>query len=111
MELVEVTWLDAWADTDSFSSAHGITITHKPMTIYTLGWLVHEDEVGISVANERSVGEDGETYRGRTFIPSGMIKSVTHYKLTKPRRLKQCQSPLNNLQPSSTSPPTAQSDS
>lgn len=88
MQLVEVTWLDAWQDTDNFASAHAISMTHKPLVVKTLGWLIKDDEVGISLANERNSGEDGEAYRGRTFILRGMIQSVTPYNLAKPRKVK-----------------------
>jgi len=84
-KLAVVQWLDAWQDQENFSTAHGIAATHTPLQVETLGWLIQDDEVGISIANEQS-NEDGKaTFRGRTFIPRGMVKSVTIYKLTKPR--------------------------
>lgn len=86
MDFVEVVWNDAWQDTENFQSAHGITLTHKPLVVKTLGWLVVDDEVGVSVANERSQDGDGETFRGRSFIPRAMVQSVTPYKLAKPRK-------------------------
>lgn len=85
-QLVLVRWDDAWQDTDNFTSAHGITLTHKPMVVETLGWLIQDDEVGISLVNERSVDGDGEEYRGRTFVPRKMIKSVTPFNLSRPRK-------------------------
>lgn len=86
MQLVLIKWDDAWADTDNFSTLHGMQQTHKPMVIQSLGWLLQDDEVGISICNERSTDEEGhETYRGRTFIPRGMIRSVTPFNLSKPR--------------------------
>src|SRR5262245_51565615 len=84
LQLALVTWWDAWQDTDNFSTAHGIAQTHKPLVVETLGWIVKDDEVGISVVNERT-NEDGEEFRGRTFIPRAMVRSVTLYKLSKPR--------------------------
>lgn len=86
MQLVELIWLDAWADTDSFSSAHGISLTHKPMVVKTLGWLIKDDEIGVSVANERSMDNDTETFRGRTFVPRAMIQSITPFNLSRPRK-------------------------
>lgn len=87
-QLVLVSWLDAWQDQENFATKHGIVSTHDPMPVQTIGWLIHEDERGVSVANEQST-QDGQTvYRGRTFIPRAMIKSVTPFKLTKPRTRK-----------------------
>ena len=87
-QLVEVVWHDAWNDEENFQSAHGITLTHKPLVVKTLGWLVISDELGVSIACERSTDEGGEKFRGRTFIPKAMIQSITSYKLTKPRDKK-----------------------
>ena len=88
-QFVEVTWLDAWADDDNFATAHGLALTHKPMKVKTRGWLIVDDDAGVSVANEESQTEDdGTVFRGRTFIPRPMIKSVTPYRLAviKPRK-------------------------
>jgi len=88
-ELITCSWLDAWADDENFQTAHGVALTHGPMVVQTIGWLLKEDEVGISIANEKSVQDDGEViYRGRTFIPKGMITSIVPFKLAKPRKPK-----------------------
>lgn len=92
MQFVEVVWLDAWVDDDNFATVHGLSLTHKPLVVKTRGWLLVDDTVGVSVANEESTTEDdGKVYRGRTFIPRAMIQSVTPYKLAgirpkKPRK-------------------------
>lgn len=91
MQFVEVVWHDAWVDDDNFATAHGLALTHKPMIVKTRGWLILDNEVGISIANEESRTEDdGTVYRGRTFIPRAMIQSVTPYRLAavKPRKPK-----------------------
>lgn len=88
MEFVEVEWLDAWQDAENFQSAHGITLTHKPLVVKTLGWLMVRDEIGVSIANERTHEAETETFRGRTFIPHGMVQSVTPYRLVRPRTPK-----------------------
>lgn len=88
-ELVEVNWLDAWQDQENFQTTHGVALTHGPMEVTTIGWLIKDDEVGVSIANEKSVQDDGEiVYRGRTFIPKGMLTSVIPFKLAKPRKIK-----------------------
>lgn len=89
MQFVEVVWLDAWVDDDNFATAHGLALTHKPMVVKTRGWLILDDSIGVSVANEESTTEDdGKVFRGRTFIPRAMIQSVTPYRLAvvKPRK-------------------------
>jgi hypothetical protein len=86
--LVLIVWNDAWQDQDNFASSHGIALSHRPMVVQTLGWLIHDDEAGVSVVNERSMDEGSEVYRGRTFIPRPMIISVTDFKLAVPRKKK-----------------------
>lgn len=84
-QLVVVTWDDAWQDQENFSTAHGIRATHAPMKVETLGYLIVDDEGGVSVANEHSVQDGTDVYRGRTFVPRAMIRSVVNYSLTKSR--------------------------
>ena len=83
---VVVTWLDAWQDQENFTTAHGIKATHEPMHVTTMGILIHDDEMGVSIANERSTQDGQDVYRGRTFIPRAMVKSVVPYNLTKPKK-------------------------
>jgi hypothetical protein len=87
-QLVLVEWADAWQDQENFSTAHGIASTHGPLIVNTLGWIIQDDEVGISVVNERSTADGHDTFRGRTFVPRAMIKKVTQFNLTKPRQAK-----------------------
>ncbi len=84
-QLVLVTWDDAWADTDGFATMHGIAQTHHPMKIQTMGWLLQDDETGVSLANERSSEDGTDTFRGRTFIPRAMVRDVKPFKMTRPR--------------------------
>lgn len=95
-QFVQVLWLDAWQDQENFASAHGIRATHEPMPVETIGWLVVNDEVGISVANERTMQDGVDMFRGRTLIPRAMVKSVTPYNLTKPRS-KRAPAPVETL--------------
>lgn len=70
-KLVVVEWLDANATQLSAFAEH--EIPHSPMKAFTLGWLLRDDAVGISVANEWF---EDNTYRGVTFIPRAMILAV-----------------------------------
>ena len=81
LPLVIVNWLDAW------TNEMGVTIedvgaSHKPMQVQTIGWLLKDDDLGVSLANEYF--DDG-SYRGRTFILRSMIVDVLRCALTKPR--------------------------
>lgn len=84
-QFVEVQWDDAWQDQENFATAHGIAVTHAPMLVKTRGWLIQDDEVGISVANEQSSQDGQDVFRGRTFIPRAMVKGVTPFNLTRPK--------------------------
>ena len=88
-ELVLLVWMDAWADAENFVTLHGVQQTHAPMPVQTLGWVLQSDEIGVSLANERSINQSGEeTYRGRTFVLRGMVKSMTPFRLVRPRKAK-----------------------
>lgn len=91
--IVIVVWEDAWQDQENFTTAHGIKSTHEPMIVETMGHLIQEDDVGVSVANERSTQDGKDVFRGRTFIPRAMVRSVTPFNLTKPRKKRTIQSP------------------
>ena len=80
-----VLWDDAWGakvDEVSLELAHE---AHRPTPMETAGWLIHEDEKGVSVCNER-YSELKKDYRGRTFIPASMIIEIQFINLTKPRK-------------------------
>lgn len=88
-QFVSVHWKDAWQDQENFSTAHGIRATHEPMPVETIGWLIVDDDVGISVANERSTQDGVDVFRGRTLVPRAMVVSVTPFNLTKTRKRKE----------------------
>lgn len=97
-QLVIVRWLDAWQDQENFTTAHGIVATHAPLPVETLGWLIQDDDVGISVANEQSTSDGQAVFRGRTFIPRKMVESVSNFNLTKPRTRKHVE-PTQSIEP------------
>lgn len=80
LPLVIVEWLDAWGDATSAITPQDAHLTHHPEIISTLGWVLLETPTGIRVASEFCA--DG-SYRATSFIPSGMIKSVTPFTLRK----------------------------
>lgn len=83
LPLVLVEWDDAHTGEEAIDR-DTVTSYHKPTIISTLGWVLIDDEVGITLVNEYY----DSSYRGRTFIPRGMVRSVTPYKLSKPRPRK-----------------------
>lgn len=81
-----VVWDDAHG-----SATEDVTIEaldHTPMVMTTVGWLLREDERGVSVANERCEEGGKMVYRGHTFIPKAMVRSCTVMKLVRPRKPK-----------------------
>lgn len=88
-DLVQVTWHDAWVGTTEMETIQDAKLKHKPALMATVGWLLIDDEAGVSVANERCPEED--SYRGRTFIPRALIVSIEAIlapKMRKKRRSK-----------------------
>lgn len=81
LPLALVVWNDAHVEADLPVTLDTVADTHKPTVIHTLGWVIREDEVGISLVNEFYE----YTYRGRTFIPKAMVESITYLKLVKQR--------------------------
>lgn len=87
-------WIDAWADPVDDVSLEKAHEKHRPLEMETRGWLLVDNDVGVSLFVERTA--DRESYRGRTFIPRGMIKSITDFPLKrKPRAKKELPPPAN----------------
>lgn len=86
---VECQWLDAWADPVDDVSIEKAAEKHKPLQMETRGWLLVDNEVGVSLFVERTA--DRESYRGRTFIPRGMVISVEDFPTKRKRKLKPSQ--------------------
>lgn len=85
---VAVIWLDAWKSAGLDISVANVAEHHKPATMETRGWLLKQDDVGVTLANECCLDDDDDDFRGPTFIPAKMVKSVEDYppkKIRKPR--------------------------
>lgn len=87
-QFVIVKWLDAWGEETSEATVANAHEAHRAVPMETAGWLLRQDETGVSIFCERCTEKAEYVYRGRTFIPTGMIVSVTPYKLSKPRAKK-----------------------
>jgi hypothetical protein len=83
---VNVVWNDAWADGVDDSTLEKVHEKHHPMVMETRGWLGLDDDIGVSLFSERT--NDQVSYRGRTFIPRGMIISVADFPPKRKRNTK-----------------------
>lgn len=81
-----VIWDDAWGDAVQSATPQDAHEKHMPTVMETRGWVLVDDPKGVSVFTERCLDKDEEYYRGRSFIPRAMIRSVTQMNLTTPRR-------------------------
>jgi hypothetical protein len=86
LPIVVVVWLDAWKSATTDISVRNVDEHHKAAVMQTMGWLLKEDATGVTIANERCNDEGEDEYRGVTFIPGGMIKSVNRFNLSTPRK-------------------------
>jgi hypothetical protein len=86
-KLVEITWLDPHSP--AATAVYNVTElddVHKPIVVKTVGRLLRDDHVGITLACE-DVGENN--YRGLTFILRVLIENVKPLSSNrKPRKAK-----------------------
>lgn len=92
-QLCVVVWDDAWSSGIEVLTVKEIEEKHHPSVMQTLGWVIKSDEKGVSIANERCMDAGDECYRGHTFIPKQLIKSITPFKLASPRRTRRAKKP------------------
>lgn len=78
--LVAVTWLDAHGSATAELEEH--ELPSEPARYTTYGLLVKECPAGIVVAAEET---PQRTYRGWTFIPSGMVVEIKHLEKRRER--------------------------
>lgn len=87
-----VRWLDAWADGVDDTPLDKVHEKHKPLEMETRGWIGLDNEIGVSLFYERT--GDASSYRGRTFIPRGMIISVEDFPPKRKPRAKRALSAI-----------------
>jgi len=78
---VVVTWLDAHAGSDpsAMVSMDEIIALHNPVPVKTYGILLIQNAIGITLVGE--FFPESNEYRGRTFVPAGMIQAVEILKV------------------------------
>lgn len=96
---VVVIWKDAWSDAVASTSLKDAHELHRPTVMETRGWCLVDNEEGLSVFPERCLDLGDEVYRGRTFIPRSLVKSVTPVTLKTPRKSHEKVSPQSPLDP------------
>lgn len=85
LPLAIVEWDDHKGDDGEPVTAETVDLQHKPQVITTIGWVLKEDSSGITLVNEYY----DNVYRGKTFIDKRMLRKITPYTLSKPRKSKQ----------------------
>ena len=70
--LVKCLWNDAWGNKEDEVHPEDVLSSHAPIQVETIGWLLADNEVGVSIFNERYEGK----FRGRTFILRGMVIQI-----------------------------------
>jgi len=83
--IVVVRWNDAQSSATHVFKESEDQNFHRPCVMETLGWLLRDDEEGVSVMNE-VFSEEGLNYRGHTFIPRSLVVEMRVVK--KPRQPK-----------------------
>lgn len=84
-----VVWDDAWGDSTDSAALTDAHEKHRPTVMQTVGWVLVDNERGVSIFNERCLDKGEESYRSRTFVPRAMIRSVTPFSLTRKRKKKE----------------------
>ena len=79
LPLALVVWEDANTGGDDAVSLDNVDAFHEPTIVHTLGWVLKQNEKGISLVTEFY----DSTFRGRTFIPGKNVLDVIPYNLTK----------------------------
>lgn len=88
-QFVVCLWDDAWIDANEPMNMIDVETKHKPLRIKTTGWLLKDDDMGISLAAERYLdATQHDVFRTFTFIPRAMIVSITPVSLSKKRKPK-----------------------
>ncbi len=72
-----VWWNDPQASATDVIDNTTIKNAHKPILVETLGWILLDDEDGISICNERYKSGAEWQYRGHTFIIRSLIVKVS----------------------------------
>lgn len=84
LKRILVHWLDASGDLTK-QVWSGDEVKHEPLHVYTLGYLWKEDDIGVTMFTEY-IEDDEVSFRGRMFIPKGMIVEVSTLNVSKTKK-------------------------
>jgi hypothetical protein len=86
--LVIVRWNDAHGSAATSYSEQNMP--HEPKRMATVGWLLKDDDAGVTIMGERCEDRDDETpWRGNTFVPRGMVVEVIPVSPVRKRKKKE----------------------
>lgn len=80
-----VTWNDAHGDPMQQVWTSEELQSHKPIVVETIGWLYQEDDIGVTLFQE-VIHDDTLSFRGKTFIPRGMIVSIETLTISRKKK-------------------------
>ena len=82
-----VHWLDAHSlGSTDLVVADDLRELHGSVPILTAGWILRDDEIGVSLCSEYCGGMD---YRNSTFVPRAMVVSVRYVRIPAARKQKE----------------------
>lgn len=87
LPLVLIEWNDASFDANAVDE-DTVDAVHKPTVVLTLGWVLRDNERGITVVTEKYEGQ----YRGRTTVLRENIINVYPFKLATRTEKKEAKS-------------------
>jgi len=76
--LVEITWGDAWADTEELSPADFSRLT--PVYRTTVGYLMGVTELGYSLCSDIIEYKSEIVCQGTMYVPTGMVVAIQYLK-------------------------------
>lgn len=87
----------AWSDAHSPAATDVYNLSsigdiHGSMTIVTSGWLLRQDDAGVTLASEWCGGDD---FRGITHVPAGMVREVVMIPIPKPKKKRPPKEPVS----------------
>lgn len=85
-DFVIVVWDDADSTGVEVITDENIDSYHKPAVMKTAGWLLKDDDRGVSIANEVYQEDGKERWRGHTFVPRSLVRSVTPVGFSRKRK-------------------------
>jgi hypothetical protein len=98
---VEVVWTDAYADkpTKAFTVEEVTHADADNLPVITRGWLLRQDEKGVSLAAEVYFNTDDQkwNYRGKTFILKSMVNTIEDWPPVKVKRVRKSKVPADLL--------------